>query len=131
MMAPDTEARDEGWGSMADLFHPSSLIPHPSSLIASAIDAVVESMLTGIESHHGLLGVGGARALHRGWTDTRGPENPTLEPGLVPELVEPLGRASAHPKGAMMSIQRMKLTGASILVSRGVKVLQAAPAPYP
>src|ERR1700677_4743883 len=27
--------------------------------------------------------------------------------------------------------QRMKLTGAAILVSRGVKVLQAAPAAYP
>jgi hypothetical protein len=74
------------------------------------IDAAVESMLTGIESHHGLLGVGGARALHRGRTDTRGPENPTLEPGLVPELVEPLGWASAHPKGAMMSIQSLQWT---------------------
>src|SRR5262245_22913141 len=31
----------------------------------------------------------------------------------------------------MRSIQRMKLTGAAILVSRGVKVLQAAPAAYP
>ena len=30
-----------------------------------------------------------------------------------------------------MSIQRMKLTGAAILVSRGMKVLQAAPAAYP
>jgi hypothetical protein len=27
--------------------------------------------------------------------------------------------------------QRMKLTGAAILVSRGMKVLQAAPAAYP
>ena len=88
-------------------------------------------MLTGIESHHGLLGVGGARARHRGRTDTSGPENPTLEPGLVPELVEPLGRASAHPKPAMMSIQRMKLTGAAILVLRDTTVLQAAPAAYP
>src|SRR6516164_4888707 len=103
---------------MADLFH-------PSSLIASAIDAAVESMLTGMESHHGLLGVGGARALHRGWTDTRGPENPTIEPGLVPELVEPLGRASAHPKEAMMSSQRMKLTGAAMLVFRASTSLQA------
>ena len=99
-----------------------------SSLVASAIDAAVESVLTGIESHQGLLGVGGARALHRGWTDTRGPENPTLEPGLVPELVEPLGRASAHPKGAMMSIQRMNLTGAAILFLRRTMFLQAAPA---
>jgi hypothetical protein len=31
----------------------------------------------------------------------------------------------------MKSIQRMKLTGAAILVSRGMKVLQAAPAAYP
>jgi hypothetical protein len=31
----------------------------------------------------------------------------------------------------MMSIKRMKLTGAAILVSRGMKVLQAAPAAYP
>src|SRR6266480_4258053 len=31
----------------------------------------------------------------------------------------------------MSSIQRMKLTGAAILVSRGMKVLQAAPAAYP
>ena len=30
-----------------------------------------------------------------------------------------------------MSIQRMKLTGATILVSRGMKLLQAAPAAYP
>src|SRR5262249_26192366 len=30
-----------------------------------------------------------------------------------------------------MSIQRMKLTGAAILVSRGTMVLQAAPAAYP
>src|SRR5206468_1984817 len=37
----------------------------------------------------------------------------------------------AHPIEAMMSIQRMKLTGAAILVSRGMKVLQAAPAAYP
>jgi hypothetical protein len=31
----------------------------------------------------------------------------------------------------MNSIKRMKLTGAAILVSRGMKVLQAAPAAYP
>jgi hypothetical protein len=31
----------------------------------------------------------------------------------------------------MISIKRMKLTGAAILVSRGIKVLQAAPAAYP
>jgi galactose-1-phosphate uridylyltransferase len=31
----------------------------------------------------------------------------------------------------MMIIKRMKLTGAAILVSRGMKVLQAAPAAYP
>jgi hypothetical protein len=31
----------------------------------------------------------------------------------------------------MMSIQRLKLTGAAIVVSRGMKVLQAAPAAYP
>jgi hypothetical protein len=31
----------------------------------------------------------------------------------------------------MMSINRLKLTGAAILVSRGMKVLQAAPAAYP
>jgi hypothetical protein len=31
----------------------------------------------------------------------------------------------------MMSIKRMKLTGAAILVSRGTTVLQAAPAAYP
>jgi hypothetical protein len=31
----------------------------------------------------------------------------------------------------MMSIQRLKLTGAAILVSRVVKVLQGAPAAYP
>ena len=30
-----------------------------------------------------------------------------------------------------MANQRMKLTGAAILVSRGVKVLRAAPAAYP
>ena len=30
-----------------------------------------------------------------------------------------------------MSNQRLKLTGAAILVSRGLKVLQAAPAAYP
>jgi hypothetical protein len=30
-----------------------------------------------------------------------------------------------------MIIKRMKLTGAAILVSRGMKVLQAAPAAYP
>jgi len=79
------------------------------------VDAAVESVLAGIESHrHGLLGVGGARAPHRGRTSTRGPENPTLEPGRVPELVEPLGRASAHPNEAMMSIQAMKLTGPAL-----------------
>jgi hypothetical protein len=42
-----------------------------------------------------------------------------------------LGQASAHPIEAMNSIKRMKLTGAAILVSRGSKVLQAAPAAYP
>jgi len=42
-----------------------------------------------------------------------------------------LGQASAHPNEAMNSIKRMKLTGAAILVSRGTKVLQAAPAAYP
>jgi hypothetical protein len=31
----------------------------------------------------------------------------------------------------MMIIKGMKLTGAAILVSRGMKVLQAAPAAYP
>jgi hypothetical protein len=31
----------------------------------------------------------------------------------------------------MMIIKRMKLTGAAILVSRGMKVLQAAPAAFP
>jgi hypothetical protein len=31
----------------------------------------------------------------------------------------------------MISIKRMKLTGAATLVSRGMKVLQAAPAAYP
>jgi hypothetical protein len=31
----------------------------------------------------------------------------------------------------MISIKRMKLTGAAVLVSRGMKVLQAAPAAYP
>jgi hypothetical protein len=31
----------------------------------------------------------------------------------------------------MISIKRMKLTGAAILVSRGITVLQAAPAAYP
>jgi len=31
----------------------------------------------------------------------------------------------------MLDNQRMKLTGAAILVSRGMKVLQAAPAAYP
>jgi hypothetical protein len=34
---------------------------HPSSLIASTIDAAVESMLTGIESHHGLQWQAGLR----------------------------------------------------------------------
>ena len=89
---------------------PSFFFPHPS--VVSAIEATVESMLTGIESYHGLLGVGGARALHRGRTDARGPENPTLEPGLVPELVEPLGRASAHPNEATSSIPALQRTAA-------------------
>jgi hypothetical protein len=31
----------------------------------------------------------------------------------------------------MMHNKRIKLTGAAILVSRGMKVLQAAPAAYP
>jgi hypothetical protein len=31
----------------------------------------------------------------------------------------------------MMIIKRMKLTGAAVLVSRGMQVLQAAPAAYP
>jgi hypothetical protein len=31
------------------------------------------------------------------------------------------GTASAHPSEAMMSIQRLKLTGAAILVSRGMR----------
>lgn len=30
-----------------------------------------------------------------------------------------------------MANQRIKLTGAAILVSRGIKLLQAAPAAYP
>jgi len=34
-----------------------------------------------------------------------------------------LGQVSAHPNEAMNSIKRMKLTGAAILVSRGMKVL--------
>src|ERR1700674_1617823 len=34
-------------------------------------------------------------------------------------------------RGDRIGIQRMKLTGAAILVSRGMKVLQAAPAAYP
>jgi hypothetical protein len=42
-----------------------------------------------------------------------------------------LGQVSAHPNEAMNSIKRMKLTGAAILVSRGTKILQAAPAAYP
>jgi hypothetical protein len=42
-----------------------------------------------------------------------------------------LGQVSAHPNEAMNSIKRMKLTGAAILVSRGMKFLQAAPAAYP
>ena len=33
--------------------------------------------------------------------------------------------------GGASANQRMKLTGAAILVSRGMKVLQAAPAAYP
>ena len=37
--------------------------------------------------------------------------------------------ASGH--GRSRANQRMKLTGAAILVSRGMKVLQAAPAAYP
>jgi hypothetical protein len=32
---------------------------------------------------------------------------------------------------AFMSIRRLRLPGAAILVSRGIKVLQAAPAAYP
>jgi hypothetical protein len=35
-----------------------------------------------------------------------------------------LGQAPAHPIEAMISIQRLKLTGAAILVSRGMKSLQ-------
>ena len=42
-----------------------------------------------------------------------------------------LGQVSAHPNEAMNSIKRMKLTGAAILVLRGIKVSQAAPAAYP
>ena len=35
------------------------------------------------------------------------------------------------PVGEVPANQRMTLTGAAILVSRGMKVLQAAPAAYP
>jgi hypothetical protein len=42
-----------------------------------------------------------------------------------------LGQVSAHPNEAMNSIKRMKLTGAAILVLRGMTVFQAAPAAYP
>ena len=39
-----------------------------------------------------------------------------------------LGQASAHPNEAMNSINRLKLTGAAILVFRASTSLQAAPA---
>ena len=42
-----------------------------------------------------------------------------------------LGQVFAHPNEAMNSIKRMKLTGAAIVISRDMKVLQAAPAAYP
>ena len=47
---------------------------------------------------------------------------------LIPYTIGP---GSRPPNEAMNSIKRMKLTGAAILVSRGMKVLQAAPAAYP
>ena len=56
---------------------------------------------------------------------------PRLGRRSLAEPVYPWDRFPAHPKGAMMIINRMKLTGAAILVSRGMKVLQAAPAAYP
>src|SRR5436189_2730687 len=42
-----------------------------------------------------------------------------------------MNRGSSSPSVEPPSNQRMKLTGAAILVSRGMKVLQAAPAAYP
>jgi len=39
-----------------------------------------------------------------------------------------LGQAFAHPNEAMISIQRLKLTGAAILVFRASTSFQAAPA---
>jgi hypothetical protein len=59
------------------------------------------------------------------------PENPTLGRRLGVEPFYPWDGFPAHPKEAMMIIKRMKLTGAAILVSRGMKVLQAVPAAYP
>jgi hypothetical protein len=46
-------------------------------------------------------------------------------------LLLPNKQASLLPADKSPANQRMKLTGAAILVSRGVKVLQAAPAAYP
>jgi hypothetical protein len=59
------------------------------------------------------------------------PENPTLGRRFGAEPLYPWDWLPAHPNEAMMIIKRLKLTGAAILVSRGMKVLQAAPAAYP
>ena len=44
-------------------------------------------------------------------------EDSTLSRGLALKLVEPLGRASAHPTEAMMSIQPLQLTAAACRLS--------------
>ena len=57
------------------------------------------------------------------------PENPTFGQKLRGfEPVYTWDRPRPIPSETMISIKRLKLTGAAILVSRGVKVLPAAPA---
>jgi hypothetical protein len=99
---------------MADLFH-------PSSLIASAIDAAVESMLTGIESHHGLQWRAGLRQRPEKPCIVVGPIHavlkiPRLSRGSSPSSLNPWDGLPPIPKGAMMSIQALQqTTGADLL----------------
>src|SRR5262249_21439307 len=84
------------------------------------INPAVESVRLVVEAHHGLLWHGsGSLSPHRGWKATVLPENPTLGQKLRGfEPVYPWDRPRPIPSETMISIQRLKLTGAAILVFR-------------
>src|SRR5262245_2395650 len=69
----------------------------------------------------------GVASPHRGWSDTRSPENPTLGRRLGAEPAIPLGPTPRPSQGGHDEYQAAAPDGGRITVFRGSTVLQRPP----